>query len=332
MTRTTKLTVALARTLAAFALSLATAAPVAADWSRSVAMPVDYVGELGTRFWFGRAQTKKNLYDTSGSILVSRLDYYDMTIFTGEAYSRLDFNTGWFIKGYVGGGGLFGGKLRDEDFEPITTPYSSTSSDNKSGSMFYGSVDAGIKLVRGPDFHVGAFVGYHFLRDYVDAMGCTQTASNPGICVPSIPSSVRGISQTNNWHSLRLGLEGTVEFDRRWKLTLDAAWIPYAALDGADSHLLRIGSNFGDFTGPIPEDGNGWGYQFDATVSYRFNEWISIGAGGRYWHVEAKGHTHFEGRVVGINAQPQVVQWRADHFGGFIQANFKFGPYPLFFN
>ena len=88
----------------------------------------------------------------------------------------------------------------------------------------------------------------------------------------SIPSSVRGISQTNNWHSLRLGLEGSVEFDRRWKLTLDAAWIPYAVLFGADSHLLRIGSDFGNFTGPIPEDGKGWGYQFDATVSYRFND------------------------------------------------------------
>jgi len=331
VTRTARFTVASVRAVIAFALSLATAAPVAADWSRSFAMPVDYVGELGTRFWFGRAQTKKDLYDTSGSILVSRLDYYDMTIFTGEAYSRLDFNTGWFIKGYVGGGGLFGGKLRDEDFAPITTPYSATLSDNKSGSMFYGSVDGGIKLLRGPDFHVGAFVGYHFLRDYVDAMGCTQTATNPDICVPSIPSSVRGISQTNNWHSLRLGLEGAVEFDRRWKLSLDAAWIPYAVLFGADSHL-RIGSDFGNFTGPIPEDGKGWGYQFDATVSYRFNDWISIGAGGRYWHVEAKGHTHFEGRVVGINAQPQVVHWRADHFGGFIQANFKFGPYPLFFN
>ena len=94
---------------------------------------------------------------------------------------------------------------------------------------------------------------------------------------------------------------------------------------------MRIGTNPGDFTGPIPEDGKGWGYQFDAIVSYRFNDWISVGAGGRYWHVEAKGHTHFEGRVVGVNAQPQVVHWRADHFGGFIQANIKFGPYPVFF-
>ena len=333
VTTTKRIAVAFARAVAAFALSLSTAAPVAAaDWARSVAVPASYVGDLGVRFWFGRAQTKKDLFDTSGSILISRLDYNDMNIFTGEAFSRLDFNNGWFIKGYFGGGGLFGGQLRDEDFPPVVVPYSATLSDNKSGSLIYGSVDAGIKLVRGPDFHVGAFIGYHFLRDYVDAMGCTQVAAHGGICVPAIPDTVRGISQTNNWHSLRLGLEASVEFDRRWKFTVDAAWLPVARLYGADSHLLRMGTNPGDFTGPIPEDGKGWGYQFDAIVSYRFNDWISVGAGGRYWHVEAKGHTHFEGHVVGVNAQPQVVHWRADHFGGFIQANIKFGPYPVFFN
>jgi hypothetical protein len=326
---------AFVRAAAAFAVSLATAAPVAAaDWSRTIAsVPETYVGDFGMRFWFGRAQTKKDLFDTSGTILVSRLDYNDMSIFTGEAFSRLDFNTGWFIKGYVGGGGLFSGKLKDEDFEPVTVPYSATLSDNKSGSMFYGSVDLGLKVIRGPDFHVGAFVGYHFLRDYVDAMGCTQVATHPDICGGGgVPSFVRVISQTNNWHSLRVGLEASVEFDRRWKFTVDAALLPYAVLYGADSHLLRIGSNPGDFTGPIPEDGKGWGYQFDAMVSYRYNDWISVGAGARYWHVEAKGHTHFEGHVVGFNAQPQVVQWRADHVGGFIQANIKFGPYPMFFN
>jgi hypothetical protein len=294
-----------------------------------VSAPASYVGDIGSRFWFGRAQTRKDLHDTSGSVLVSRLDYNDLGIFTGEVFSRLDFNNGWFLKGYAGGGGLFGGQLKDEDFPPVVVPYSATLSDNKSGSLIYGSIDAGIKLVRGPDFHVGAFVGYHVMRDYVDAMGCTQTAANPVICAGGIASDVRVISQTNTWQALRLGLEASVEFDRRWRLTVDAAWLPFASLSGADSHLLRIGPSPGDFTGPIPEDGTGWGYQFDAIVSYRANDWISVGAGGRYWHVQAKGHTHFEGRVVGVDARPQVVHWRADHFGGFVQASIKFGPYSV---
>ena len=121
VTTTKRIAVAFARAVAAFALSLSTAAPVAAaDWARSVAVPASYVGDLGVRFWFGRAQTKKDLFDTSGSILISRLDYNDMNIFTGEAFSRLDFNNGWFIKGYFGGGGLFGGQLKDEDFSATT--------------------------------------------------------------------------------------------------------------------------------------------------------------------------------------------------------------------
>ncbi len=318
----------LTRALAALALSLSIVAPaVSSEWNgAAVAAPSSYVGEFGTRFWFGRAQTKKDLFDTSGSMLVSRLDYNNLGIFTGEAFSRLDFNNGWFLKGAFGGGGLFKGRLKDEDFPPVTTPYSATLSDNKSGSMIYGNVDAGLKLVRGPDFHLGAFVGYHFLREYVDAAGCTQIAAHPGICAGGIPNTISAISQTNNWHSLRLGLDASVTFDQRWKLTLDAAWLPYVRLFGADSHLLRIGGNPGDFTGPIPEDGKGSGYQLDAIVAYRFNDWVSVGAGGRYWHVNSKGHTHFEGRVVGVAAQPQAVHWRADHFGGFVQANIKFGP------
>jgi hypothetical protein len=216
VTTTQAITVALVRAAAAFALSLSTAAPVAAaDWSRAViSVPATYVGEFGMRFWFGQAQTKKGLFDT---------------------------------------------------------------------------------------------------------------ISNTDICFPSIPDSIRGVSQTNTW--LRLGFEAAVEFDQRWKVTLDAAWLPYAALYGADTHLLRIGANPGDFTGPVPDDGKGWGYQFDAIVSYRFSDWVSVGVGGRYWHVEAKGHSHFEGHVVDFNAQSQVVHWRADHFGAFIQANIKFGPY-----
>ena len=70
VTTTTRIAVALVRAAAAFALSLSTAAPVAAaDWARSVAVPASYVGDFGVRFWFGRAQTGKDLFDTSGSVL-----------------------------------------------------------------------------------------------------------------------------------------------------------------------------------------------------------------------------------------------------------------------
>lgn len=320
----------MARAAAAFALSVSTAAPAQAyDWAWNiVAPPAAYVGDIGTRMWFGRARTSKDLFDNSGALLISRLDYGDLDIFTGEAYARLDFNNGWFLKGNFGAGGLFNGRLIDEDFPPVVTPYSATSSQQRGGGIYYGSIDAGIKVVRGPDFHLGVFVGYHFLRDTVQAFGCAQIATHPLICAGGVPDRFGVITQHNNWHSLRVGLEAAIEFDRRWRLVLDAAYLPYVGLYGTDFHWLRIGTGVGDFTGGIPEDGKGWGYQFEGFVSYRFNDWLTFGAGGRYWHVRAKGYTHFEGHVVGVNALPQVVHWRADHFGGFLQASIKFGPYP----
>lgn len=328
-----------ARAAAAFAVSLSTAAPAAAaDWTTSIltppssfvfAPPATYVADFGTRFWFGRARTSKDLFDDTGALLLSRLDYHEMSIFTAEAFARFDFNNGWFLKAYTGGGGLFNGRLRDEDFPPVTVPYSATLSDQR-GSLFYGSIDAGVTLFRGPDFRVGTFVGYHFMRDTVEAFGCAQVAANPDICGDGgIPTSIRGISQNNNWHSLRLGLEAQVDLGSRWRVGVDAAWLPVVQLYGSDAHWLRIGTDPGSFTGPVPEDGRGWGYQIDAFLNYRVNDWLTLGGGGRYWRVQANGYTHFEGHVVGFDAVPQVVRWRADHFGGFLQANVRFGPYDV---
>jgi hypothetical protein len=80
----------------------------------------------------------------------------------------------------------------------------------------------------------------------------------------------------------------------------------------------------------VPEDGHGWGYQIDGFLSYRVNDFFSVGLGGRYWHMQANGHTHFENHVVGVNAVPQVVNWKTDNYGVFLQSSVKLGPHGLF--
>src|SRR5437763_1379887 len=126
--------VSTSRLLAALAMSVATAAPVgAADWSYKVLDPPErYDTDFGLRFWFGQGYTAKNLFGTDGS-LVSRLTYSGYAISTGEAFTRFDFNNGWFLKGYAGAGGFWSGKLKDEDFPPAIDPYSATLSPQKSG-------------------------------------------------------------------------------------------------------------------------------------------------------------------------------------------------------
>jgi hypothetical protein len=325
---------ACARLTLALAVSLAIVAPLrAADWTfRPYLEPTPtYTADFGMRFWYGKTTTAKNLYDSTGAELVSRLTYGDLSIYAAEAYGRFDLDKRWFIKGYVGGGGFRNGSLKDEDFglPPPLQPYSSTLSVQQQSAPIYGSLDAGFNVVWGPDFRVGLFAGFHYMNQTINAYGCTQTSFNPFICGAfPIPNQVKVITQDNNWYSVRLGVDAAFEFDR-FRLSIDAALVPYTWLYGADTHWLRIGNQPGDFSGPIPEDGNGWGYQLDAFLSYRVYESLSVGVGARYWYMQSRGFTHFENHVVGFTAVPQVLEWKTQNFGVFLQASVKLGPYSV---
>lgn len=182
-----------------------------------------FTGEFGLRYWYSWGKTQKDLYGASRSDLVSRLTYDDLSGHSGEVYGRLDHSSGFFLKGYLGGGILPNGSLNDEDFPPLTTPYSSTDSNQREGHLAYANIDAGFNLLRQPDFRLGVFGGYHYLEDKVSAFGCTQIASNPGICGGGIPDSVLVISQNNRWQSVRVGADMDVRLSERLTLRLDAA-------------------------------------------------------------------------------------------------------------
>jgi hypothetical protein len=283
--------------------------------------------EFGARYWFGTGKTSKNLYGPPNVYngLNSRLTYNSFWVNAGEFDWRVAFSNGWFIKGYLGGGSATQGQLQDEDFPPALTPYSSTTSREASGFLGYGSVDVGYDVVRGGDFRLGAFVGYHYLNQGESAYGCTQTAGNPNVCQPSIPATVQVISQTNTFQSLRVGVDGSVQLGSRFTLWAEGAYLPYVYLKGQDTHYLRIAA--GDFAGPIPEDGSGQGFQLEAMLSYKVTPYFNIGVGGRYWYMTTSGNSHFEDVVAG--GMPQPVDWKTQVYGGFVQASFKFGPYPI---
>jgi hypothetical protein len=284
--------------------------------------------ELGLRYWYGWGSTAKNLYDTSGSMLVSRLTYDEFQSHSGELFGRVDHSSGWFVKANLGAGAIVQGRLKDEDFPPVLDPYSSTLSDQRDGSIAYGSADVGYHLVRGGDFRLGVFAGYHFLAETVRAYGCTQVAANPFVCAGGIANDVLVIKQDNRWHSVRLGLGGELDLFGGLKLQVEGAWLPYVWLDGADTHELRIGMP-GGFTGPIPEDGTGHGFQLEAVLSSQLGKWGRIGVGGRWWKMQTEGATHFEGHVVGGGGSPQKLRWDVDHFGVFVQASIPLGPYAV---
>ncbi len=310
----------------------------AAQWPDASRRPVRYLpprqpvsaieGEFAARYWFSVGKTAKDLYNIAGTALVSRLTYDGLRGHAAEGFGRADHTSGLYVKGYLGGGIVTKGDLNDEDFAPFITPYSSTMSNHKDGQMLYGSVDLGFNLVRNHNIRVGAFAGYHYFQEQVSAYGCTQVAANPSVCAGAgVPYNIRVITQDNTYHSLRIGLDADIRLSDRLSLRLDGAYLPYVALHGADSHWLRIGTSNGDFAGPIREDGQGHGYQLEAALNYAVDRNVSFAVGGRYWHLETKGDTHFEGNVIGFTASPQPVEWKSDIYGVFVQGSFRFGPY-----
>ena len=277
-----------------------------------------FSASFAARYWYGMGDVSKDLYGFTRDMLVSRLTYDGLQSHSCELTGRVDHVSGLFWKGYAGGGLLTHGNLQDEDFPPTITPYSSTNSTLQNQSLGYFSIDAGGALVRGTDFRVDAFIGYHYLHERMKAFGCTQTASNPDICAGGISDDVAVIVETDTWQALRLGLAADLPLFSGFRLNIEGAYLPYVWFNGEDNHLLRP-----DLPYPIPEDGHGWGYQFEAVLTYQVDDAISVGVGGRYWHFESKGEAHFEESYVNGVAQP--LDFKANLYGVFVQGAYKFG-------
>src|SRR6266851_162887 len=80
---------------------------------------MQWEGQFGARYFPSSGKTRINLYDAPpGNILVSRLTYSNLTAHSGEIFGKVEHLSGFFMKGYVGGGLVPGGKLQDEDFFP----------------------------------------------------------------------------------------------------------------------------------------------------------------------------------------------------------------------
>ena len=273
-----------------------------------------FTTKLAVRYWYGMGSTSKNLYGFTRDMLVSRLSYTGLQTHTAETFIRVDHESGLFWKGYAGFGAVTGGNLQDEDFPPTISPYSSTNSTLQTQTLGYLSTDFGGALLRGRDFRLDAFAGYHYLHLRLKAFGCTQTAGNTGVCTPTIPDSVGAIVEDDNRHAVRLGLAADIPVVDKLRLNIEGAYLPFVWLSGVDNHLLRPD------LAPIPEDGNGWGYQFEATLTYPITDAFTVGVGGRYWRMQAKGSAGFT--PSGGTTQP--LDFNVYLFGGILQGVFRF--------
>jgi hypothetical protein len=282
------------------------------------------VTELGVRAWYSSGKTAKKLYGAvaDSTVLVSRLTYDDLDGYSGEVFGRADLEDA-FMKGYFGLGRIGQGSLQDEDFEPVISPYSSTDSDQRNGDLRYGTLDIGHNLLSDPAYKLGVFVGVNYVSEELNAYGCTQTATNPYVCVPGdVASNVKAITQDAAWTSARLGMAGQVTLYDRLRLGAEAAWLPYTSFGGKDRHWLRT-----DINTTIPEKGDGRnGVQLEATADYRVTDDWNIGAGVRYWRMTADTHATFSAETSeGTLYSKQPEEFVTERFGAFVQSSYKFG-------
>jgi hypothetical protein len=289
------------------------------DWS------LPFIFEFGARYWYSFGNLRKRIYDfpESSRTMISRLTYNGLSTHSAEVFARADHPTGLLLKGYGGLTGIQKGALKDEDFPPFIDPYSATLSDQRGGHLNYAVADIGYTVYRTPQASIAGIAGYTFFGQKASAYGCRQTATNPFICSPEIDGTTLAITEMANFHALRLGVAGELTLFDRLRFNAEAAWLPYTKVNGADVHWLRIGSNPGDFTGPIREDGRGDGFQVEATVAWQATKNFSVGAGWRYWHLDTKGNADFGGHVVGVPAAAQPLYFTTDRQGFFVQAAYR---------
>ena len=268
--------------------------------------------EVGGRYWYSTGRIGYNYYaDTTTSLMVSRLTYDQLNASSGELYARGDTPWGIFIKGFVGGGSISGGRLLDEDFPFPGFPYSETTS-VAAGTLSYGTVDLGYSVIRQPSFRLGGFIGYGRWNESVTASGCTQIATNPAVCgFFPIPNSIAVVKETDNWNLLRIGTTADMMVGEHVKLTADAAYVRALSQKAVDDHFFTFGV---DPSSGIGTNGVGNGFQIDAIVSYQFSNALSLGLGGRWWHLNTNA----------VDSYQQLETYAVNRYGVFLQGSFKF--------
>jgi opacity protein-like surface antigen/outer membrane protease len=282
--------------------------------------------EGGGRYWYswGRFQKDFPAGPSNDHSLESRLTYDNLTASTGEFFGRIDTPVNVFLQGFVGGGSISGGHLNDEDWALHQTPsqfvaYSNTILADVTGPLFYGTIDVGYDLLRGPGYKAGPFVGYNRYSYTLNAGGCVQIGSPSNQTAPCAgaaaePTSHIAIIEQDTWDSLRVGAAGETILADRWKLSGDVAYVPYTKFTGTDQHLNFVPVEIFD------ESGHGTGVQAEAFLSYLVTNQISVGVGGRYWAM----WTTSGNDVVSGASSARNDTFRTDRVGVTFQASYKF--------
>lgn len=210
----------------------------------------------------------------------SKLTYKDVGTNIIELTGKVWVTPKWFGRLNVGFAGIGGGRLTDDDYGSNGGQrlFSRTNSNLSGDSMWYLNADSGFRVAEYPN-HRGwleMFGGYQFWHTTVQATGVTQVACDnsavPGslgiACNPAGTVTNQGqtvITNTTNWHSIRMGASTEYRLTRRLSVLGTLALIPISVLDNKDVHHLR-----GDLKQNPSFSMVGYGVGADVDVGARF--------------------------------------------------------------
>jgi hypothetical protein len=210
----------------------------------------------------------------------SKLTYKDVGTNVIELTGKVWATPKWFGRLNVGFAGIGGGRLTDDDYGSNGGQrlFSRTNSDLSGDGMWYLNVDSGFRVTEYPN-HRGwleMFGGYQFWHTTYQATGVTQVACDnsavPGslgiACNPAGTVTNQGetvITNTTNWHSIRVGASTEYRLTRRLSVLGTLALIPISVLDNKDVHHLR-----GDLKQNPSFSMTGYGVGADVDVGARF--------------------------------------------------------------
>ena len=291
--------------------------------------PLPFRVEAGVRYWYSSGEMFFGFANNSPGFgdPTSTLDWRGMTAHSGELFARVDHKpTGLFVKGLLGMGSLYGGRMIDRDFFTSQFVFSDTTSDIKGDNFKFAMIDVGWAYSPSGGMRLGVFVGYHYWTEKAVAYGLRCNINDIFGCGQGgvmIDYGTPVISYEPTLHAVRLGVEARYTFAKRWSVSGEIALVPYSKVQNKDSHLLRQSpSDLGPAPNIISDSRGGLGVEAELLVNYALTPNIEVGAGVRYWGIAARqGDVTFGPNF--SNPTP-LNQFDLQRFGVLLEAKGKF--------
>lgn len=245
--------------------------------------------ELSAGTWISVGETKwaHNASSVAGlGNPSSKLTYKDVGTNVVDLTGKFWFSPRVFGRLNGGFADIGGGRLTDDDYGSGQHLTSKTTSNIAGNSMWYLNTDLGgrVKEFANHRGYLDLFGGYQYWHTEYRAVGLGRVVCDPTVfnCNGALPAAGQTvITNTTNWHSLRVGASTEYRLTRGISLVGTAALIPLSIVENKDIHHLRPDLR----QNPSSISVLGWGIGADADVGLRLMlaKSLTFNVGYRVW-------------------------------------------------